>query len=389
MSAAMSLSLYLHIPFCSTKCSYCAFNTYTDLEGLIDTFVTSLANEVYILAANAPAAQVGTIYFGGGTPSLLRPEQFGHLLQTIVASWHVSPDAEITFEANPNDLHESYLYDLRKVGLNRISIGMQTAIPSELRLFNRRHDTQMVVDAVKAARVAGFDNLSLDLIYGIPHQTLENWQHSLRQALDLQIEHISLYALGLEGGTPLKDDVDAGRLPDPDDDLAADMYDVATEILESEGFEQYEISNWAKPGYESRHNLQYWLNLPYAGLGPGAHGYAGGYRYSVVLSPQKYIQLMQNPAAAYEFPRTPATARIVPVDGQTEIAETLMMGLRLTKRGINRAEFKRRFAIDVVELHADALLKFERHGIVTIDDEAVRLTKAGRFLSNAVIRELV
>lgn len=389
MSSDMSLSLYLHIPFCSTKCSYCAFNTYTDLEGLIDTFVGSLADEVRLLAKNAPTTQVDTIYFGGGTPSLLRPEQFEQLLQTIVNNWHVSTDAEITFEANPNDLSESYLRDLRKLGLNRISIGMQTAIPSELQLFNRRHDSQMVIDAVKAARIAGFDNLSLDLIYGIPHQTLENWQHSLQAALDLQIEHISLYALGLEGGTPLKDEVDAGRLPVPDDDLSADMYDVATEMLESAGFEQYEISNWAKPGCESRHNLQYWLNLPYAGLGPGAHGYAGGYRYSVVLSPQKYIQLMQNPAAEYEFPRTPATARIVPVDRQTEIAETLMMGLRLTKRGINRAEFKRRFDTDVIELHAETLAKFERHGIVTIDDDTVRLTKAGRFLSNAVIRELV
>ncbi len=390
LSYDMPLSLYLHVPFCTTKCTYCAFNTYTNLEHLVPAFVEALCQEIAIVGKNNPYPTVHTIFFGGGTPSLLMPAQFATILDAIKQHFKLTPDAEITIEANPNDLDQEYLQALRALGINRLSIGMQSANMRELMLFSRRHDHQGVVDAVKAARDAGFDNLNLDLIYGIPEQTLQNWQVTLQAALDLAPEHFSLYALGLEAGTPLLAWVENGRLPAPDDDLAADMYELATEMMGKAGYEQYEISNWAKPGFACRHNLQYWHNLPYAGLGPGAHGYADDVRYSVLLSPQRYIKLLHEaqPEGVYQFPRTPAVEEATIVDRENEISETLMMGLRLMQ-GVNRKQFTQRFGVDLVELHRVTLDKFSGYGLLTIAPDVVRITQQGRLLSNMIFRELI
>lgn len=385
-SESNPLSLYLHIPFCSTKCSYCAFNTYTHLEHLIDAFVDALAREVEIVGRGQA---VGTIFFGGGTPSLLTPEQYQRIFHAIHKHFSVMRDAEISLEANPNDLNRDYLAALRGIGFNRLSIGMQTANPNELRLFSRRHDNDAVARAMSAARGAGFDNVNLDLIYGFPHQTLESWETTLRQMLYLKPEHVSLYALGLEDGTAMKAWVETGRLPAPDDDLAADMYELASDILAAHGYEQYEISNWSLPGRQCRHNLQYWLNLPYVGLGPGAHGFADGVRYSVILSPQRYIKLMMESTGEFEFPRSPATDQAEVIQRDGEIAETLIMGLRLTQQGIERKTFARRFGADLLDIHGGTIRRFEDHGLLSVDDERVRLTQQGRLLSNVIFRELV
>ena len=247
-----------------------------------------------------------------------------------------------------------------------------------------------LVDAVKAARTAGFDNLNLDLIFGIPDQTLEDWRQTLTTALDLQPEHVSLYGLELKGGTPLRLAVDDGSLSRPDDDLSADMYDLATHMMGDYGYEQYEISNWCKPGYEARHNLQYWRNLPYLGLGPGAHGYAGGIRYSVMTLPQRYIDALQKQFdETFAFPRTPAVAKITEIDRETEMADTIMMGLRLTREGIQRHAFTERFGIDLFDLHHDSIQKFMAHDLMSVDDTTIRLTQAGRYVSNGIIAELI
>ena len=383
------LSLYLHIPFCRTKCTYCAFNTYVNLEALVPSFVGALLREIEIVGGSNPGQTVGTIYLGGGTPSLLEPGQIERILAVIDRHFHVSSAAEITMEANPNDLEDDYLAELRQVGLNRLSIGMQSANLNELTLFARRHDNDQVVHAVSGARRAGFDNLNLDLIYGFPHQTLESWESSLRQMLALQPEHTSLYALGLEDGTPMADWVARGRLPVPDDDLAADMYELATDVLSEAGYDQYEISNWSKSEFASRHNLQYWRNLPYAGLGPGAHGYAGGVRYSTILQPQKYIRALETANGDYPYPYTPATDQATVVERADEIAETLMMGLRLTQEGIRRPVFRERLGEDLLDIHRPVIEKFVGYGMLYVDDEVVRLTQHGRLLSNAVFRELI
>ncbi len=391
--SASPLSLYLHIPFCTTKCTYCAFNTYTQLENLIPAFVDALVHEIEILARGTETKQtVGTIFVGGGTPTLLTPAQFERILNTIQTRFEVAPDAEITIEANPNDLDLTYLQALRSVGINRLSIGVQSSNAHELKLFARRHDYTVVQRVMPLVREAGFDNVNLDLIYGVPNQTLDTWRETLEASLAFEPEHLSLYALGLEDGTPLKDWVETGSVPAPDDDLAADMYDLATELLADAGYEQYEISNWSKPGRACRHNLQYWHNLPYAGLGPGAHGFAGGVRYATILSPQRYVRAIESGWDAqqpYDFPHTPATVDAVTVDPNAEIAETLIMGLRLTQEGIQREAFTKRFGIDLLDLHGDVLRKYQSYDLIEFDAKRVRLTSKGRLLSNTIFRELV
>lgn len=385
------LSLYIHIPFCATKCTYCAFNTYIQMEDLIPAFLAALTREVAGVGAGAAKARAHTVFFGGGTPSLLLPDQIADIVQAAEGAFDLDADAEVTIEANPNDLTLAYLKMLRAAGINRLSIGMQSANAAELRLFDRRHDATAVVESVEAARKAGFDNLSLDLIYGVPNQTLETWRGSLDFALNLQPEHLSLYALSLEAGTPLRAGVETGHVPAPDDDLAADMYDLASEMLGAAGYEQYEISNWARSGFQSRHNLQYWLNAPYLGFGPGAHGFAGGVRYSNVLSPQRYVHLLSGASGdkGYDYPVSPAVAEAVRVEQAQEISETLIMGMRLIGRGIDRQEFRDRFGVDLLDLHGEALMKFEHLGLLTVSDTRVMLTERGRLLSNTVLREFV
>ncbi len=383
-------SLYLHIPFCTTKCTYCAFNTYINLESLIPAFVDALCAELRTVARAQPQTPLWTIFFGGGTPSLLTIPQFAQIFATIRENFEISPDAEVTIEANPNDLSCEYLVGLRGVGINRLSLGMQSAVESELKLFARRHDHTVVKAVWPDIRRAGFDNVSLDLIYGTPYQTLESWRTTLDATLALAPEHISLYALGLEDGTPLKDWVEQGRVAAPDDDLAADMYELATDLLAEHGFHQYEISNWSKPGRESRHNLQYWRNWPYIGVGPGAHGFAGGVRYATILAPQRYLAAMRSGADTdYPFPRTPATLDEVEVGPDAEIAETLIMSLRLIEEGVSLADFESRFGIPLHAIHGDTISKYTGYGLLEESSGRLHLTRRGRLLSNMIFRELV
>lgn len=383
-------ALYLHIPFCTTKCTYCAFNTYINLEMLIPSFVDALSAEIRLSGRTSPDKRVHTIFFGGGTPSLLTVAQFEQLFTAMRDSFDIDPASEITLEANPNDLNYDYLAGLRRIGFNRISLGMQSAVESELKLYARRHDHDVVKRIMPEIRRTGFERVNIDLIYGGPYQTLDSWRYTLEQTVGMSPEHISLYALGLEDGTPLLEWVESGRVPTPDDDLAADMYDLATTLLAQHGYDQYEISNWCKPGEECRHNLQYWRNWPYIGVGPGAHGWAGGVRYATQLAPAKYIKLMQEGVNnTYVFPRTPATVDDVVVPPVDEIAEMLIMGLRLTEEGIGREDFALRFGRDLLDVHPKTLTDFEARGLLEITPERVRLTAQGRLLSNLVFRELV
>lgn len=384
-----TLSIYLHIPFCATKCTYCAFNTYVNLDSLIPAFVDALTQEINLIAETNPYAVVESIYFGGGTPTLLSPQQFDQLLGALARGFKWADDIEISTEANPNDLSLPYLKELYRLGIHRMSIGMQSSNQNELILFDRRHDNQTVIHAMQMVREAGFKNINLDLIYGFPNQTLQTWETSLKQVIALAPEHVSLYALTLEEGTSLKSRVDYGSLPMPDDDLTADMYELATTSLNQAGYEQYEISNWAKVGYECRHNLQYWYNAPYVGLGPGAHGFAGGVRYATILSPQRYISAMKEGKGEYTFPHTPAVVDARKVSVDEDIAETLMMCLRLLKEGVSLPEFRKRFATDLLDLHGKTFKRFESYGLLEITSDRVRITEKGRLLSNMIFREII
>lgn len=384
------LSIYIHIPFCAVRCGYCAFNTYTDLERLIPDYVDALCSELAFAALNVRMKRVHTVYFGGGTPSLLSPRQFERILSQVNGHFNIDHDAELSLEANPDDLSEAYLRDLHRMGFNRLSIGMQSANARILRMFDRRHDLASVGAAVSYARRADFDNINLDAIFGSPGETLLDWKETVETLLRFSPDHISLYGLELKGGTRLRQQVDAGALPRPDDDVFADMYEYASAALTAAGYDQYEISNWRRPGKECRHNLQYWRNLEYIGVGAGAHGFSGGRRYSTIASPQRYVAAVRKASAGDRLSSpTPAVAKSVQVSEADDMYETIMMGLRLTKEGVNRASFQRRFSRDFVETFPDATQKMTAAGLLIATKENVRLSESGRLLSNLVIREFV
>ena len=361
------------------------------MEEFIPKFVRAMCQELQLLSQSRPRLSIHTVFFGGGTPSLLTPEQLETIINVVATGFSLASDAEITLEANPNDVHKTYASGLYPLGINRISLGMQSAQEKELRLFARRHGNSHLIRAVSAIRQAGYENFNLDLIYGIPHQSIKDWQDSIQQAMRLDPSHLSLYALSLEEGTPLHGWVMDGKLPAPYDDTVAEMYELATDLLAVEGYLQYEISNWCKPGYESRHNLQYWRNLPYLACGPGAHGWANGIRYRNLRSPKQYIELLDgfNGQRQYTFPLSPAVEFYENVTEQAEWAETLMMSLRLTQEGVSLKQFQNRFGIDLLEERFEVIQRFSEMGLLDISHGTLRLSREGRFVSNAILRELV
>jgi oxygen-independent coproporphyrinogen-3 oxidase len=419
------ISLYLHIPFCTHRCAYCDFNTYAGQEGLIPAYVDALRNEIQAAGSgSALPRSVGTVFFGGGTPSLLTPSQFESILLTISTHFELSPTAELTFEANPGTVSADGLVQLRKAGMNRISFGVQSANAEELRMLERTHSFTDVINAVKWSRQAGFDNLNLDLIYALPEQTLQTWQVTLERALALHPEHLSLYALTLEHGTPFGRWAGRGLLPLPDPDLAADMYEWSADFLAKHGYVQYEISNWgldrgpltvdreatevgeapstvhrppsALPSYACKHNLQYWRNLEYLGLGAGAHGYANGIRYSNVLRIKTYIERLSNPpipdsqsADSPNFPLTSATVNHHRNSPHEDMEETMMTGLRLTGDGVSASVFQERFGVALTDAFGKEIDELLHLQLLEWAGESLRLTERGRLLGNQVFMRFV
>lgn len=380
------ISLYLHIPFCGTRCTYCAFNTYTTFDALIPNYVEAMCGELRLLGRMTPAP-LHTIYLGGGTPSLLSPAQVRQIIDTCRRSFSVQSDAEITLEVNPGSIDAAYFVALRESGVNRLSIGMQSAHESELRLFQRDHGVDAVPITVERARAAGFDSLSLDLIYGVPNQTLAMWEASVQAALALKPDHLSMYSLQLEDGTPMTKQVQRGLLTKPDDDLAADMYELADALVTAQGLPQYEISNWARVGHECRHNLQYWRNLPYLGVGAGAHGYAAGLRYEIVRPIPKYLELARQPNETLPYPLTSTVERSESIDTSASMAEHMMTGLRLLREGIDIAGFEQRFGVPLMQMYGDVIERFTGYGLLRQDGDRLRLTSAARLVSNQIFLE--
>jgi len=396
-------SIYLHVPFCVHRCAYCDFNTYAGQNDLIPAYVNALIREINFVGHQItnPQLPITTIFFGGGTPSLLSGPQVASVMDALRAAFAFSPNLEATLEANPGTVSQSFLADIRAAGLNRLSFGVQSANPEELHMLERAHDFFDVIQSVKWARGAGFDNLNLDLIYGLPEQTLVRWQNTVKRIVDLHPEHISAYALTLEHGTPFGRWSAKGLLPTPSPDLAADMYEWVSEYFESAGYVQYEISNWAKVNSEfriqnsefmCRHNLQYWRGLPYLGLGAGAHGYANGYRYSNFLRIKTYIERLANyqlPITNYQFPLTPATVNHHRQTPRDDMGEFMMTGLRLTREGISSAEFESRFGARLDDVYGKDIEELTRLGLLERQAERLRLTRRGRLLGNQVFMRFV
>ncbi len=385
------VALYIHIPFCRARCSYCDFNTYAGLEHLIPAYVEALSAEIRA----APPVRPRTLYFGGGTPSVLTLDQLTRLFQALRSSFPIPEDIEATLEANPGTVTLSYLQGLRELGVNRLSLGVQSAHRDELRLLGRTYIWEEAVEAMRDARAAGLDNVSLDFIYGIPGQSLARWRETLEAALTLEPEHLSLYALSVEAGTPLEAWIAGGELPAPDEDLMAEMYELAEEMLADAGYLHYELSNWAKlpprpeggesePGMLSpfvcRHNLIYWRNESYLGLGAGAASWWGGKRWVNISHPAAYI-------ARLKSGHSPAgEAEVIPP--RLEMGEMMMMGLRLME-GVSDARFRARFGVGLEETFGQELARLRQLGLVEWDGQVVRLTSRGRLLGNQVFQQFL
>jgi oxygen-independent coproporphyrinogen-3 oxidase len=372
--------LYVHVPFCASRCGYCDFNTYTAPELARSSGVDRATFSEHLVAEVGLARRVlgdrdvpvRTVFFGGGTPTMLAPEALGSVLEQVEASFGLAPGAEVTLEANPDSVDPASLARLREVGFTRISFGMQSAVPHVLAVLDRTHTPGGALRAVAEARAAGFEQVSLDLIYGTPGESLADWQSTVDAALSAQVGHISAYALIVEPGTRLAAAVRRGSIKAPDDDLMADMYDLADDAFCAAGLPWYELSNWAVPGQECRHNLAYWRGDDWWGVGPGAHSHVAGTRWWNVKHPAAYVERLRAGLS-------PAVGREV-LAADTRALEEILLGVRMAD-GLRVDELT-----SPQQGELDVLVS---EGLGSVAGGRFRLTRPGRLLADAVVRRLV
>ena len=371
----MPTNVYTHIPFCKSKCKYCSFISFPYLE-LIPRYINSLLEEI---KNNYQKEKIKTLYFGGGTPSLIPSE----LIEKLFSEFNLDNNCEITFELNPDDADNKYLKELRNIGINRLSIGSQSFNDSILKLAGRRHNSKQIFDCIKNAKDIGFENISLDLIYGLPSQTLEILEKDLEKFINLDIQHISTYGLKIEensywGKNYNKDEnkisYNGKKISLPNDDIQADMYELINKTLENKGFYRYEISNFAKQGYESKHNLNYWDNAEYYGFGVSAHGYIDGIRYSNYDSIEKYL----NNSIKRDFEHK--------ISLDEKIEEEIFLGFRKTA-GINTLEFYKKYNINFEKKYQHILNKYAEYFTKTKVGYALNLQ--GTLVSNNILCEFL
>ena len=394
----MNLSLYIHIPFCVKRCNYCDFNTYAGEEKSISAYLDAVRRETQFQGKNQPEGfLVHTIYIGGGTPTLISVKQVRELLDSLNSSFELQKETEISIEANPGTLTQKKLECLLENGINRLSIGVQSFQDEELKMLGRIHTVKEADEVYTSARQAGFGNINMDLIYGLPGQEMDKWQESLEHAIELNPNHLSLYSLTIEKGTLLDSQITCGSLQKPDEDLSGDMLEWAISQLEKAGFEQYEVSNWCRVDsngkkWQSKHNKQYWLNEDYLGFGAGAHSFAAATRTANVLKIGEYIHKMQN-EKILAFPNTSATAVTNPISHWEEIQETMMLGLRLTREGVAVSRFKSRFGVGMEAYFKREIDRLTQQGLVEWNEDqgnrCLKLTQKGILLGNRVFREFV
>ncbi len=368
--------IYIHIPFCRRRCSYCDFATHAFDVDLSARYVRAFASEIEGFDAPLARRDVDTIYFGGGTPSLLLPEQVSFILNAVKKCFHVAENAEVTLEIDPGTASPDVLREFRRTGINRASFGAQTFDDNELRRLGRAHTAADVRRTMTDLRDAGFDNVSLDLIAGLPSQTLSAWQRNIHQALALRPEHLSLYLLEIHEGTPLHAQIKRGAAAQPDDDAAAEMYRLMVEESLRAGYEHYEISNFCLPGHAARHNTKYWTGAPVYGFGCSAHSYDGtSRRWSNERSTTRYIELIES--------KRSVVAEVIELAGEEQRAEAIFLGLRL-QQGIDLCEHQTRYGVDVREQYRDELARLADAGLIELKNDTMKLTSHGALLSNEV-----
>ena len=372
----MTAGVYLHIPFCKSRCSYCDFATdvYRD-SGAVQTYVDALCTEISHFSTDGIEAD--TIYFGGGTPSLLTPEQVERILKAVRNQFKIPDRAEITMEMNPATVTPETLAGYRELGVNRASFGVQTFEDTHLKLLARGHDAHDVRETFSMLRKAGFDNVSFDLIAGLPGQTLDQWRRNLDEAIPLSPEHLSLYLLEIHEGTPLAEQVRTGRRPVPDEHIAAEMYEIMIDILAAAGYEQYEISNFSRPELASRHNTKYWRLEPVYGFGVSAHSFDGRERYANERDTAKYVALIGEAGSAEVMREEIESA-----------SEFVFLGLRL-EQGVDLGEYEQRFQKQLFATHEERIGELINNGLLVLEGENLRLTRRGKLFSNEVFSVFV
>lgn len=381
----MEISLYIHYPFCLRKCLYCAFNSTADSSIIPDDYVAGLLREME-LRARTLGCEVSavTLYFGGGTPSLLEPPLASRIIETAARLFHLAADAEITLECNPGTVTRQRLSGFRSAGVNRLSLGIQSFDDALLLRLGRVHSAEEAREAFAAAREAGFRNVGIDLIHSLPGQTVPLWERELGQACDLEPEHLSIYGLTVEEGTPFALLEQEGRLSLPDEDESAEMYEKSAEILSGRGYDHYEIANFARPGFRSRHNSGYWERRPYLGFGAGAHSLLPGEGYGVRCSnadgPREYLSSLARECLPVAGART--------LSREEARAERLFLGLRLAE-GVNLDRFRTEFGVTFEELYGAACSDLFGAGLLEIRDGFLRLPPRARILSNQVFLRFI
>lgn len=372
----MNLALYLHIPYCVQKCPYCDFNSYAN--GINNDFVPALKEEIGIKSKNTDQYQIGSVFFGGGTPTTLSSAQITGILDFCFKKFSIKSDCEISIEANPGTVDYQYLKTLRKSGFNRLSLGCQSFHDDLLKRIGRIHNCDDIYKSFSAAKKAGFENISLDLMFGLPGQTLEIWTDTLQKAAQLKPTHFSAYNLTIEKETPFYYQDLKGY---PSEEVQIKMYERAVEYLSQAGYIHYEISNFAMKGYECRHNKIYWNNNEYLGFGPGAASYLNGTRSKNILLPEKYIQTLLDKKEIPLFEKET-------LDQKKSMGESLMLGLRML-RGINLRDFERRFGTSVDSEFGEKIRKLRDEQLLEYTDEVLKLTRKGILYSNEVFVELI
>lgn len=373
-----SLGVYVHVPFCRSRCRYCDF--YSTLEeARIRDYVEALEREITFSPCRG--ASLDTVYFGGGTPSLLAPEDVGRILHTLDQHYGLEKDAEITLEANPGTVNRESLKALRSLGVNRLSLGVQSLDDRNLIFLGRGHTVEEALRAWEGGRAAGFTNMGLDLIYGLPGQDRKSWGKDLERAFHLAPEHLSLYMLSIEEGTPMGRDLASGHMEAPDDGGVADLLRFTFAFTEKAGYPWYEVSNFAKhPDFQSRHNRRYWEGRPWLGLGPGAHGYLPPLRYANTRDLDTYIRSMGNACPAREMEEV--------IDLEAARTEALYLGFR-TRRGVDVAAFDHQTGGDFVKTCENLLSRYVHQGFLCLEGGYCRLTEEGMVFLDAITADFV
>ncbi len=373
-------SLYIHIPFCATKCSYCSFNSYAGLEALQDRYVECLLAEMEGVASGATVEPLCTMFLGGGTPSVLPASLLIKLLGHSSRYFPCKQSTEISMEINPGTVDLEKLDCLKRAGINRISFGVQSFIDTELAKINRMHSSQEAMAAIGMAQSAGFDNVSLDLMYGLPGQTQASWRQSLETAISLGVKHLSLYQLTVEEKTPMHKMVVEGRIMLPDEDILVEMDEITRGLTIENGLLQYEISNYAQTGFQCRHNIAYWENAEYYGFGAGAVSCVGGCRKRNIADPLLYCEVIESGRQVVIEEET--------LESEASFRETVIMGLRMN-RGVSLLSLRQRYEKDVVDYYGETLQALIAAKLIEQGTDYLFLTQKGRVFANVVMAELV